>query len=43
MNQKHSENTIKTIVNQYVNGKSVALLCAEHSIPRSTIYHWIVR
>ena len=29
------------IIEQYHVGTSVALLCAEHGVPRSTIYFWI--
>ena len=29
------------IVAQYIAGQSVALLCAEHGVPRSTLYYWI--
>jgi len=43
MHQKYNPELIKTIVNQYTNGQAVALLCAEHNIPRSTIYFWIKR
>ncbi|MCL1919054.1 MAG: transposase [Peptococcaceae bacterium] len=41
MNTKHSEEVIKGIVEQYSNGKAVALLCAEYRVPRSTVYFWI--
>ena len=41
MHQKYSPERIKTIVNQYTKGQAVALLCAEHNVPRSTIYFWI--
>jgi transposase-like protein len=29
------------LVAQHLAGKSVAALCAEYSIPRSTMYYWI--
>ena len=41
MNKKYSEEAIKNIIDQYANGQPVALLCAEHGIPRSTIYFWL--
>jgi len=43
MNQKYSEETIKTIINQYASGQAVSLLCAEYEIPRSTIYFWLTQ
>ena len=43
MNKKHSLETIKAIVAQYTSGQAVVHLCAEHNIPRSTIYSWIKR
>ena len=41
MTKNYSDELIKGIVEQYFNGQAVALLSAEHGIPRSTIYHWI--
>lgn len=41
MNKKYSEETIQRVIEQYSNGESVALLCAEHEVPRSTVYSWI--
>lgn len=41
MNKQYDAGLIKRILNQYHTGQSVALLCAEHGIPRSTIYFWI--
>jgi len=41
MNKKHRPETIQTIVAQYTSGQAVAHLCAEHNVPRSTIYSWI--
>jgi len=41
MCNRHSEETIKSIIDQYFNGKSVALICVEHGVPRSTVYSWI--
>jgi transposase-like protein len=41
VNQKYSQEIIKTIVHQYNEGTAVTLLCAEHGIPRSTIYFWL--
>jgi len=43
MNKKHTEETVKIIIDQYTNGQAVAHLCVEHGIPRSTIYSWIKR
>ena len=41
MNQKYSEGLRSSIVARYFNGESVAILSANASIPRSTLYHWI--
>lgn len=41
MNKKYNDEIIKSIVEQYGNGQSVTLLCADYGIPRSTIYVWI--
>lgn len=41
MNQKYDEEFIKSAVDQYNNGQSVALLCADNGVPRSTIYAWV--
>jgi len=43
MNKKHTEATVKAIIDQYIGGQAVTHLCAEYSIPRSTIYSWIKR
>ena len=41
MNKKYDETLITSIITQHNNGHSVASLCAEHRIPRSTIYFWL--
>ena len=41
MNTKYDNALIQRVVEEYRKGQSVALLCAEHNIPRSTIYFWI--
>ena len=41
MNKKYTNSLIASIITQHKNGYSVASLCAEHNIPRSTIYFWL--
>ena len=41
MNIKYDNALIEKVVEEYHNGQSVALLCAEHNIPRSTVYFWV--
>ena len=41
MSTKYNKEVINTIIGQHVKGQSVALLSAEHEIPRSTIYFWL--
>ena len=42
MNTKYDNALIEKVIEEYHNGRqSVALLCAEHNVPRSTIYFWI--
>ena len=38
---KYNNELIERVVKKYNSGQSVALLCAEHDIPRSTIYFWL--
>lgn len=41
MNKKYSKEIITATIEQYHGGQSVAILCTEYSVPRSTIYSWI--
>jgi len=43
MNKKHGEEITGAVVGKYENGQSVALLCVEYGIPRSTVYFGIKR
>lgn len=42
MNKKYSEEIITAIIEQYHSGQSVAILCTEYRVPRSTIYSWLI-
>ena len=41
MNKKHDENLINTVVSEHSSGQSVAMLCAQYNLPRSTVYFWL--
>jgi len=41
MNKKHDETLVNTVVSEYSGGRSVAMLCAQYNLPRSTVYFWI--
>jgi len=41
MHSRYTDQEKSNIVAAYINGRSVALLCAEYEIPRSTVYSWI--
>jgi len=41
MNTKYDTALVERVIEEYHNGQSVALLCAEYEIPRSTVYFWI--
>ena len=43
MQNKFSEGEKQEITTQYVKGISVAELCIQHGVPRSTLYFWIKR
>jgi len=43
VNKKHRPELVAIIVDQHTAGQTVAHLCAEHGLPRSTIYSWIKR
>ena len=41
MNKKHDEALINMVVAEHSNGQSVAMICSQYNLPRSTIYFWI--
>lgn len=43
MDHRFTEQEKENIVAAYAEGQAVVSLCAEHSIPRSTLYSWVKR
>ena len=43
MHEKHKEEIRTTVIDRYLSGISVNELSHQQGVPRSTIYHWILK
>lgn len=41
MNKKYSDEIKLNVIEQYNEGKAVAMLSKEFSVPKSSIYYWL--